>query len=123
MKGKAKYRQQRRQDDRAQLVFDDAQGMHQQHPDTFEVDSIAELRESVQPGVYAKVCIRTDWTDPKTGQGPKAERIWTQVIDVDGVKVVAKLANTPVFFDREFGDVVEYELRHIYSVTEDDDES
>ncbi len=80
-----------------------AQGMAQQHPDTFEVADIDHLREVVQPGVYAKVVI-------------EGERIWTTVTDVDGVKVKATLANDPFGFDAEYGDALEYELRHIYNV-------
>jgi len=80
-----------------------AQGMAQQHPDTFEVADIDHMREVVVPGVQAKV-------------GLNGERIWTTVTDVDGVKVKATLANTPFGFDGEWGDALEYELRHIYNV-------
>ena len=89
--------------------YQDAQGMGQQHPDTFEVASIDHLREVVQPGVFAKVCI----TDGDCG----GERIWTKVIEVDDVKVKATLANNPFGLDAEHGDPVEYQLRHIYNVT------
>ena len=80
-----------------------AQGMAQQHPDTFEVSSIDHMREVVQPGVHAKVAI-------------EGERIWTMVTDVDGVKVKATLANDPFGFDGAHGDALGYELRHIYNV-------
>ncbi len=90
----------------------DAQGMGQQHPDTFEVASIDKLREVVQPGVFAKICILDDG----------GERIWTKVIEVDDVKVKATLANNPFSLDAQHGDSVEYELRHIYNVTTDDGE-
>ena len=85
-----------------------AQGMAQQHPDTFEVADIDHLREVVQPGVFAKVAI--------TDGDFKGERIWTTVTDVDGVKVKATLANHPFGFAGEHGDSLQFELRHIYNV-------
>ena len=91
-----------------------AQGMAQQHPDTFEVASIDHLREIVKPGVYAKVCILSgDYG---------AERIWTDVVEVDGLKVKATLANDPMGLDAEHGDPIEYQLQHIYNVTTHDGE-
>ncbi|KPL26822.1 MAG: hypothetical protein AMJ72_12305 [Acidithiobacillales bacterium SM1_46] len=88
--------------------------MGQQHPDTFEVASIDTLREVVQPGVYAKICILDG-----AFQG---ERIWTEVTEVDGVKVKATLANDPFGFEGKHGDPVEYQLRHIYNVAAKDGE-
>lgn len=95
-------------------VFDDAQGMAQQHPDTFEVDSIAELKRIVKPGSIVKVCIKLfhdDW--------PSAERIWTEVIAVDRHKVTATLANDPFFLKAKWGAKIEFELRHIYCVEQE----
>lgn len=83
-----------------------AQGMAQQHPDTFEVADMDHLREVVQPGVQAKVATN-------------GERIWTTVTEVEGNNVKATFANQPFDFDAEWGDPVEYELRHIYNVMDD----
>jgi len=91
--------------------FSDAQGMAQQHPDTFEVDSIAELRETIERDSVVKVCILLDDED-----SPQAERIWTLVTDVDDYKIKATFLNHPMFFDAQHGDELEFELRHIYSV-------
>lgn len=91
-----------------------AQGMGQQHPDTFEVASMDTLREVVKPGVYAKVCILD-------GQF-QGERIWTDVVSVDGTKVKATLANDPFGLDMEHGDKVEYQLHNIYNVSSHDGE-
>jgi len=96
------------------IKCESAQGMGQQHPDTFEVATIDHLREVVQPGVYAKVCILNG-----DFQG---ERIWTLVTEVDGIKVKATLANDPMGFDMEHGDDVEYQLQHIYNVSTTDGE-
>jgi len=90
--------------------------MAQQHPDTFEVSDIDHMREVVQPGVYAKVGIR------RIDGAQNGERIWTKVTDVDGVKVKATLANNPFMIEGEFGDEVEYELRHIYNVMTEEQE-
>jgi len=92
--------------------FESAQGMAQMHPDTFEVTGIEKLKQVVEPGVFAKVCILN-------GGG---ERIWTKVIEVDGIKVKATLANDPFGFEAEHGDPLEYTLQHIYNVTSADGE-
>ncbi len=89
-----------------------AQGMASQHPDTFEVSDIDHMREVVKPGVYAKICILN-------GGG---ERIWTDVVSVDGNKVKATLANDPFGFDAKHGDPVEYQLHNIYNVSSHDGE-
>jgi len=94
--------------------YESAQGMAQQHPDTFEVASIDHLREVVKPGVYVKVCILSGMYG--------AERIWTDVVSVDGIKVKATLANDPAGLDAEHGDPVEFQLQHIYNVTSHDGE-
>jgi len=96
------------------VTCESAQGMAQQYPDTFEVASIDHLREVVKPGVYAKIAI----TSGQYG----AERIWTDIVSVDGVKVKATLANDPMNEGMEHGDPVEYELQHIYNVTTHDGE-
>lgn len=96
------------------FIFESAQGMGQQYPDTFDVASIDRLRDVVEPGVYAKVCIKNGAFG--------GERIWTQVTEVDDIKVKATLANDPMGFDAEHGDPLEYELHHIYNVTAQDGE-
>lgn len=104
---------------RPKFRFDDAQGMAQQHPDTFEVDSIAELRDTVKVGSVVKVCVLIDMDEDD--DGPGAERIWTQVTNVDDVKISATLLNHPIFFDAQHGDELEFQLRNIYSVYTDDE--
>lgn len=94
------------------MRIESAQGMAVQHPDTFEVSDIDRMREVVQPGVFAKICILD-------GGG---ERIWTKVIKVDGDKVRASLANEPFGLDMEHGDRVEYQMHNVYNVTAEDGE-
>lgn len=98
-----------------EFQFESAQGMGQQFPESFEVASIDRLREVVEPGVYAKVCI----TNGDCG----GERIWTTVTEVDDVKVKATLANDPFGLGMsKHGDPLEYQLHHIYNVTAEDGE-
>jgi len=92
------------------LYCEDAQGMAAQHPDTFEVASIATLQDVVRPGVYAKICVLD-------GQF-QGERIWTDIVECDGVNVKATLANDPMGLKLKHGDPVEFQLRHIYNVTD-----
>jgi hypothetical protein len=95
------------------MRIESAQGMAVQHPDTFEVSDIDRMREVVQPGVFAKICILD-------GGG---ERIWTKVIKVDGDKVRASLANDPFGLEgMEHGDRVEYQMHNVYNVTAEDGE-
>ncbi len=94
------------------MRIESAQGMAVQHPKTFEVADIDHIREVVQPGVYAKICILD-------GGG---ERIWTKVITVKGDKVRASLANDPFGLDMEHGDRVEYQMHNVYNVTSVDGE-
>lgn len=93
------------------FIFEDAQGMAAQHPETFDVDEIAWLKEHVREGCWVKVCIQMR----NDRERCNAERIWTKVVGVDEHKVFATLANEPYLIDGKFGDPVEFELRHIYS--------
>jgi hypothetical protein len=99
---------------RGKYRCEDAQGMAQQHPDTFEVDSIAELRNKITTGSVVKVCVLIDMDEDD--DGPGAERIWVQVTDVDDFKIKATFLNHPMFFDAQHGDELEFHLRHIFSV-------
>jgi hypothetical protein len=96
------------------IKCESAQGMGQQYPDTFEVAPIWKLQEVVEPGVYAKICVLNG-----DFQG---ERIWTEVTEVDGMKIKATLANDPAGFEMEHGDAVEYQMQHIYNVSTKDGE-
>ena len=89
-----------------------AQGMASQHPDTFEVATIEKLREVVQPGVFAKICVLDDG----------GERIWTKVVKVNGVRVTGTFANEPFDVNAAHGDRVYYQLHNIYNVTDEDGE-
>jgi hypothetical protein len=88
--------------------------MATQHPDTFEVADMDRLRKVVQPGVFAKICVLDG-----EFQG---ERIWTKVVEVDGFKVKATLANEPFGFPASHGDPVTYQLHNIYNVSDEDGE-
>lgn len=96
---------------RGQYVCTDAQGMALQYPDTFDVDSITDLRRMIGVGSVVKVCIELNGADD-----PSAERIWTVVESIDECKIKATFLNQPFFLRANHGDPVEFELRHIYSV-------
>ncbi len=96
---------------RGQYVCTDAQGMALQYPDTFDVDSITELRRMVVVGSTVKICIELG-----DDECPSAERIWTVVESIDGCKIKASFLNQPFFLRAKWGDPVEFELRHIYSI-------
>jgi len=96
---------------RGQYVCTDAQGMALQYPDTFDVDSIADLRQMIGVGSVVKVCIELNGKND-----PAAERIWTVVESIDNCKIKASFLNQPFFLRANHGDPVEFELRHIYCV-------
>lgn len=83
--------------------FIDAQEMAQLHPDTFEAPSTEELNQ-IKEGSIVKIC---------NGE----ERFWTTVIKIDKSKVTAAVDNQLLGdYDYDFGDVIEFEKRHIYSI-------
>lgn len=84
----------------------DAQEMHRQHPDTFEVPSAHELA-TIKPGDYVKVCRGN-------------ERFWCRVDGAAG-KYLISTVDTPLV-NEENADInipglrVRIEHRHIYSI-------
>lgn len=85
--------------------FVNAQQMHQDHPDTFEVPSDKELA-GVKEGSIVKVCHND-------------ERFWTVVKAVDGEKVTAEVNNC-LIGDQPFdlGDEIEFKKENIYCIWE-----
>ena len=83
--------------------FIDAQEMHKQHPDTFEVPFKSEL-DAIKEGSTVKVC---------NGK----ERFWTQVTDVDGDKLTATVDNNLIDSDGiNLGDTIHFEKKNVYCV-------
>lgn len=75
------------------------------YPDTFEIPSDKE-KAALRPGDYVKLCFE----DP-LGLSV-SERMWVQVIK----RGTGRLMNTPLAADLEWGDMVDYEDRHVLSV-------
>jgi len=82
----------------------DAQKMHEQHPDTFEVPDPEEL-QAIQESDYVKV-----------GFEDLAERMWVLVRRCDGDTITGTLANMPLGDGIEYGDLVSLERRHVYAI-------
>ena len=83
--------------------FVDAQEMAQLHPDTFESPTTEELNQ-IEEGTYVKVC-------------NEHERFWMEVNNVDDNKITATVSNNLLGdYGYDFGDVVEFEKRHVYSI-------
>jgi len=81
----------------------DAQEMHRQHPDTFEVPSDHELM-TIVPGNFVKVSRNN-------------ERFWLRVIGASGKYLIGSvdsmLVSNPGI---DHGKIVRFEHRHIYTV-------
>lgn len=84
----------------------DAQKMHRQHPDSFEVPSQHELA-CIKPGDYAKVCRH-------------GERFWIKVLGATGKYLIGEVDVPLVVEDN--ADInrpwmrVRFEHRHIYTI-------
>jgi hypothetical protein len=87
------------------FIFVDAQEMHRNNPDRFEVPSQEEL-DKLDIGDVVKVC-------------DGYERFWTIITHVDGDFLQASINNHLLDKDKgRVGDIVEFEKRHIYAIYE-----
>lgn len=83
----------------------DAQEMHRNHPETFEVPSKSEL-ETIQEGTYVKIC-------------DGDERFWVQVTKIDGSTIQGTVSNDLVFEKPyNYGDLVEFHQKNVYGILE-----
>lgn len=86
-------------------VLIDAQKMRKMHPATFKAPSPREL-DTVHPGSVVKICAGN-------------ERFWVIVTDVQGFRLQGTVDNDLVHSNvhqLKYGDVVSFELRHIYQI-------
>jgi hypothetical protein len=81
--------------------FIDAQARHEETPDTFHVMHIEDLRATVVVGDMVKVC-HSD------------ERFWVQVTERKDDRIAGTVANDLFRAPFDYGDLVQFELRHIY---------
>lgn len=87
------------------MEFTDAQVMHRNYPDTFEVPSEAEL-DALSAGDHVKVCAG-------------GERFWVQLASVEGQVLRGHVANELVATESHglrHGAPVVFEKRHVYQI-------
>ena len=86
------------------MNLNDAQQLHQQYPETFDVPPDIALAY-IEPGDLVKLC----FTD--------TERMWVLVESVTPTVLEGRLSNTPFFLDSlRPGDLVTFERRHVYDI-------
>lgn len=91
-----------------------------EHPDTFEIPSMEEAGR-VTIGDFVKLGF--EYEDDAELAG---ERMWVEVTGIGNGGFVGTLANAPfapISLDMDYGDEVEFGLRHIIGVMEDEDDS
>lgn len=97
-------------DDLPELV--DAQEMHRLHPKTFDAPTPDDLLV-LKVGDHVKICCGS-------------ERFWLEVLELTPDDKVGKVDNQ-LFFTSEhgyvYGDLIEFELRHIYDIMKADEEN
>lgn len=90
------------------IEFVDAQEMAKIHPATFEAPTAEEL-DKIEEGKFVKVC-------------NNHERFWVKVVKIDGDYITGDVSNNLFGGDEygyDFGDKIEFEKRHVYSILED----
>lgn len=95
-------------------VFRDAQELHRQYPETFEVPS-AERLDRVTPGSLVKVCVLSWQADEEAG----GERFWVEVLERHGDQLVGRVDNELDDTDKHglaLHDRVQFRLENIYDV-------
>lgn len=89
----------------AKTIFENAQKLKEQHPETFEAPTREEL-DSIQEGSSVKVCTND-------------ERFWTVVTKIDGDNIKATVDNDLVRTKQHglrYGDVIEFTKDNIYLI-------
>lgn len=87
-------------------IFNDAQQLGRMHPETFDAPSLGELA-SVRVGSLVKIC------------ADGIERFWVVVTYADDDKLQGIVDNDlsrSSVHNLKCGDVVSFELRHIYQI-------
>ncbi len=85
--------------------WSDAQELHRQYPDTFEVPDPSELR-NLGVGDHVKGCLA------------HKERVWVLVAGVNGSQIYGTLDNEPVLPSTpgKLGELVVLNQKHVYRV-------
>lgn len=97
-------------------TFTNAQEMSLENPDTFDAPTAEEIA-NLTVGSFVKVCINN--VDPEPDQFG-AERLWTEITEIDGDEITATLDSFPVVVDLESGDTINFKTHHIYDVFDEE---
>ena len=88
------------------LQFVDAQQMHKEHPDTFDVPSQDEL-DNLKIDDSVKVCAN------------HAERFWVTITEINGEKITGLIDNDLLYTNThglKFQDIITFFKCHIYDI-------
>lgn len=86
-----------------ELIFTNAQELKLENPGLSDAPSEEELADLLV-GDDVKVCIND------------LERVWAEVIEINGNEVTATLDSSPVLVDLQYGDEVDFKKHDIYSI-------
>jgi hypothetical protein len=90
------------------MKLSNAQALKAEHPDSFYAPDLDELRQTVKPGDFLKVC-----ASGAPGE-TFGERFWIEVESVTGDTVTGTVANNPIDHPLKFGDDIETRLDEVY---------
>lgn len=80
----------------------------------------AEAISLIKPGTEVKLVFEFDRDDPKM---PNAERMWVEVLAIDGEHFTGSLDNEPAFIkDLKYGTIIEFQAKHIINTDLDFEE-
>jgi hypothetical protein len=103
--------------DRATAPFSgllDAEERHRSDPVSFSIPR-SELRRTLEPGAIVKLLFGFG-----SGREPRAERMWVEVVGVDGDDYVGRIDNEPgVISDLKVDDGIRFQSRHVAGVWRD----
>ena len=84
------------------IKFEDAQALHQLHPDTFEAPTPEDLQD-LKPGDFVKVCALR-------------ERFWAEVIAVETGVITARVDNNLIMNELSYNDTIRIKPENIYDI-------
>lgn len=93
----------------------DGVAMNKAHPDTFEIPTTDEIA-ALKDGDHVKLGFKM-----KRKDCPSAERMWVKIVARKGGDYCGTIANSPVFVNAEFGDLLLFERKHILSILGEQD--
>lgn len=95
--------------------FVNAQLMHIEHTETFEVPTNDELA-NIKEGSFVKVC--ADYSNI-VSHGINSERFWVNVIFVDGDEIHGKVDNDLIgtaCHGLSYGDIIKFKKCNVYAI-------